>query len=561
LLKMVTVRSFQLPKMVRQRLKEGDEMRKITLILTLIVVVFLAIPSYAGDEFVEQHCWGFRNTTYFTNAAGDTILPWEVYVRSFIGICPDSNIAKVDCPLDYAFFKAYNAAFAVASGNCFGMSLLANIIYKEEGHMGFCKPAYTYSGGVDGPASAKLCTTITVMQCHEWSHSGIMWLAENITGTHAKDGNYAYEQVEYYLSMGDFPVLTIVKNTDMVGHTLIPYRVEESGSKRYIYIHDSNKWYPPDSLFYDNHENYIEIDKSSGDWTYQWNISTVWGSPGGFIFATPMSIVKASSRNPLQLGGITDAMNHVFLTGANISQITDDEGHKFYKTSAGSHNRLSDIEDNSSLKMKNVFRMPMTSAPVRGVRRVTRKRKNPPEIYFAIGSEGKNLNFEIVSTGKKYKFEMAGKDNIIRLSAPGGSSGKDNFEVKKLSTNNQELKLSSKRGAAKFEVELQQKGPGSNVSRIFKVKNLTAPSSSPVRLKLTEGRDALLVKGEKSAVSCNLEITQVVDGKVTKMPSRKISVSGKDWQQIIPSNWNKLNGATVKVNKLQMPPDPPEKKR
>jgi len=535
-------------------------MRKITLILTLIVVVFLAIPLYAGDEFVEQHCWGFKNTTYFTDGGGNTVLPWEIYVKSFIGICPDSSEAKVLCPLDYAFYHAYNAAFAVASGNCFGMSLLANIIYKEEGHMGFCKPAYTYSGSTNGPTSAKLCSTITVMQCHEWSHSGIMWMAENITGTHIKDGNYAYEQVEYYLSMEDLPVLTIVQDMSLVGHTLIPYRVEETGSKRYIYIYDSNKWIPNRQDYYDSDSNYIEITKSNGNWSYVWGSTETWGSPDGFIFATPMSVVKASSRNPLQLGCVLDALNEIFLSGANVSQITDDEGHKFYKTNAGSHNKLSDIEGNTSLKMKNVFRMPMTSAaPRRG--RSSARMKNAPEIYFALGSEGKNLNFEIASTGKKYKFEMAGKDNIIRLSAPGGSSGKDNFEVKKLSTNNQELKLSSRRGAAKFEVELHRSVPGSKVSRIFKVTNLQAPSSSPVKLRLSEDRSALLVKGEKNAVSCNLAITQVVDGKITKMPPRTINVSGKEWQQVAPSNWNKLNGATIKTNRIQMPPDPPKKRK
>ena len=154
---------------------------------------------------------------------------------------------------------------------------------------------------------------------------------------------------------------------------------------------------------------------------------------------------------------------------------------------------------------------------------------------------------------------MAGRDNIIKLSTPAGSSGRDNFEIKKLSSGNQELKLSSKRGAAKFEVELHRPVPGSEASRIFKVTNLSAPSSSPVSLRLTEGRDALLVKGEKGPVSCNLEITQIVKGKVTKMPARTINVSGKDWQQVTPSDWNKLNNSTIKVNKLLIPPDPLDK--
>ena len=540
-------------------------MRKISLlIITFIGVFCMAIPLYSGDEFVELHCWQFENTTYFTDGGGNTVLPWEIYTRSFIGICPDSNIAKVVCPLDYAFYHTYNAAFAVTAGNCFGMSLLANIIYKEEGHLGFCKPVYTYSGGFDGPGSPKLCTAITVMQCHEWSHAGIMWLLEQVNGLHGADGNRAYEDVEYYLGMGDLPVLTIVKDESFVGHTLIPYRVQESGGTRYIYIYDSNKWYPPDSLFYDNYENYIEVNKSNGEWEYEFDPGDIWGTPsGGFIFATPMSTVKPASRNPLQLGCAQDALNGIFLTGANVSQITDDEGHKFYKTSASSHERVSDIENNPALKMKNIFRMPISSAApstrrgtTRATRKVTRKMGEHPEIYFAAGAEGKNFNFEIASTGKKYEFQMAGRDNIIKLSTPAGSSGRDNFEIKKLSSGNQELKLSSKRGAAKFEVELHRPVPGSEASRIFKVTNLSAPSSSPVRLRLTEGRDALLVKGEKGPVSCNLEITQIVKGKVTKMPARTINVSGKDWQQVTPSDWNKLNNSTIKVNKLLMPPDP-----
>ena len=113
----------------------------------------------------------------------------------------------------------------------------------------------------------------------------------------------------------------------------VPYKVVDTGSKRYIYIHDSNKWIPERQDYYDSDSNYIEITKSNGNWSYVWSSTETWGSPDGFIFATPMSVVKASSRNPLQLGGITDAMNHIFLTGASVSQITDDEGHKFYKSS------------------------------------------------------------------------------------------------------------------------------------------------------------------------------------------------------------------------------------
>jgi hypothetical protein len=533
-------------------------MRKITLILSVLIVVFLAIPSYGGDEFVEKHCWRFENTVYFTNAVGDTILPWEIFTRSFIGICSDSNDAKDQIPpLDYLFYKAYNKAFGVAAGNCFGMSLLANIIYKEEGHMGFCKPVYTYSGDFSGPASPKLDTVITIMQCHEWSHAGIMWMIENsdiTTNPHVTDPNYAYTQIDYYLSMGDLPLVTLVKDLDFVGHTLIPYKLEETSTKRYIYIYDPNKWYPHDSLFYNNHENYIEIDIGSGNWSYKFDDDETWGSSGGgFIFATPMSIVKPSSRNPLQLGCAQDALNDIFLTGASVSQISDDEGHKFYKTNASSHNRLSDIEDNPSVKLKNIIRMPTTFAPAR---KSSRKRGSAPEIYFTRGYPGKNLNFEIASTGKNYKFEIAGRDNVIELSSPGGSRGRDNFEIKKLSTKDQELKLSSRRGATKFEVKLHQKIPGSGVARLFKLTNLQVSSSSPVRLRLSEGRNALLLMGEKGPVTCNLQITQVAGGKITKMPVRALNVSGKEWQQVIPSNWNKLNDATIKVNKLQMPPDP-----
>ncbi|MEO0293577.1 MAG: hypothetical protein ABIN61_05075 [candidate division WOR-3 bacterium] len=527
-------------------------MKKINLIFAIFI--FLATASLqSGDEFTKLHTWRFENVTYFTDASGKTVLPWEIYTRAFIGICKDSNTAKVLCPLDYAFYKAYNAAFAIASGNCFGMSLLANIIYKEEGHLGFCKPIYTYSGDYNGPASAKLCTTITVMQCHEWSHAGILWIAENITGTHPKDPNYAYKQIEYYLSMGDLPLITLVKNDSMVGHTLIPYRLKETASKRYIYLYDPNKWYPPDSDFYDNNKNYIEIDRGSGNWSYEFKPGEIWGSPDGYIFATPMSIVKPPSRNPLQLGGITDALNHIFLTGANIAQITDGEGHKFYKTSGSSHTRLSDIEDNPRLRIKNLFRMPVNSAK-RGS-----NIKEIPEIYFAINSLGKDLNFEIASRGEKYNFEIAGKDNIIKLTSQGGLNGRDLLNIKKLSTLNEEIELTTKRSNPNFEIEIYKKLPEKEMARRFKISNLSLPGSIPIKIRLSKDRESLLVKGEKESITCNLEITQVIGNKITKMPVKVINVPGKDWHEVSPSDWDKLNDATIKINKLPITPQLPKK--
>ena len=527
-------------------------MKKVLLFFACMLIIGTSF-SFAGDEYIEEHCWRFKNETYYKKWDSDmgdsiTYLPWEIYIQSFIGICSDSNLAKVLCPLDYAFFHAYNAAFKVCEGNCFGMSLLNTVIYKEEGHFGYCKPIFTYSGDEHGPASAKLCTTITIMQCHEWSHAGIMWMLENINGTRAKDAKYAYEQIDYYLSMDDPPLVTLVKDTGFEGHTLVPYRLEKSGGKWYIYLYDSNRWYADSAEFYDSLRNYIEIDESSGNWSYNmgWDIDMgaydIWGSPDGFIFATPTSLVKPSSRNPLQLGAVQDALNGIFLTGAgsSVAQITDEKGRRFYKTDANVHSRLSDVEDNPHIKMKNMIRMIHSSAKSKG---------SPPEIYFMKAGAAKNMKIDIASKGKEYTFHFAGKNNLVSIKAEPGLSGRDKIELQRIGNASQELILQSTRGPAAYAVELYR--PISDeVGRIFKISNVRTTGTSPVKVRLSKNLGSILIKSEEESMKCDLEIIQTIGTEISKIKKKNIDVSGVEWQEVSPTDWTELQDANIEVKKV-----------
>lgn len=499
----------------------------LTLLISASLILGLA-PCYGGDEYSEINGWHFVNF-------GIDELPWDIFAESYICIDP------LD-PIDQLFYAAYNAAFAVATGNCFGMSLLSVLILKEEGHLGFCKPVSRYSGDASGPSLEELRRAIIIMQCHEWSHAGISWMLENLLGAHMRDARHAYEQVEYYHSMGDPPLITIVKDENLEGHTLVPYRCEEIGGERRIYVYDPNRYYPPDSAYYDMDSNYIKI--TSGDWSFKMadtlpGLGPVYGgdeSSGGFIFATPSSLVKPTSRNPLELGAVVDDLGTIFMSGAgaSVAQITDEKGRRFYKTDADLHTRLSEMEADPTLRMNNIIRWAGSFG----------KRKGPPpEIYFIRGGSGGDLKLDVASKGG-YKCQLARADNLITVEAISGPMGRDRLEVRAVSTERQELTIGSQRGPATFSVELYRTLPVGRAARTFRVSNLRVPRAAPVRLRLTEDLAGLLVNSE-AAVEYDLELIQTVGTEISRLQQRGIKAAPGEWHRVRPTNWVNLRDAEL----------------
>ena len=501
---------------------------KRSMLILIVLTVLISLPVL-GDDYAKINGWHFENF-------GITHLPWELFEKSYIGINPAD-------PMDQAFYSAYNAAFAVAAGNCFGMSLLSLLILHEEGHMGFCRPIYVFEGDADGPADTTLRNAIIIMQCHEWSHAGITWLIDIFNGHHLHDALYAYDQIKYYMAKDDPPMLTLVKDYSLVGHTIVPYRTEERGGNKYIYVYDSNRFFPEDSSYYLHDSNYIEI-KPSGDWTFTMADGDVWGSPDGMIFVTPISVVRDASRNPLELGAILDELNGLFLAGASVSQITDNEGHRLYKTEAGEHLRYSDIEKNPAKRIRNIVRMPFIGGrPGKG---------KTVEIYFFRGAPAKEFNIKVTPKKGNYKFTMAGGRDIIRIEAKGSGRGKDEIKIGIAGKKRGEVLVKTKRGRPSFDIEITKKLPREDRYRSFTLKNVKIERDNPVFLKITEDVKGLLVKAEKREIVCDLKVAEIKEGKRKEVETKGVRFTGDKFQLIAPDNWKKLDKKNIKIREYKI---------
>jgi len=385
------------------------------------------------------------------------------------------------------------------------------------------------------------------MQCHEWSNAGINWIIDQFNGFHLQDPMYAYNQVNYYLSKGDPPMITIVKNIHLEGHTLVPYKTEEVGSKHYIYVYDSNRWFPGDSMYYLLDSNRIEIIPSTTSWSFPMRDTLgntiTWGSStNGFIFVTPISIVRATSRNPLELGAILEELNGLFLAGASVSQITDEKGRHFYKASSDTHRKLSDIEFNPTSRIGNIVRMPITSGKGKG---------KTPEIYFIRGNAAKSLKFEVSSAGKNYKFTFAGKQTVLNLKASGGGRGRDEIKVNLIGKMKNEIEIKSKRNIPQFNIEMVKRVKGEDEFRTFSIANLRLSKNNPVRLKVAGDLKGVLVRSEKGNLRFDLKIAETKGKKKEVIEGKNISVPEKSWQMIAPADWQNLKKGKLRIEKFE----------
>ena len=298
----------------------------------LLLIAFLLLPERSLPQPQDTN-WVKNNTWYFDNFK-DTLLPWSLFRETFTGVAPERS-----GDFDQIFYEQLYKTILASPGHCFGMCVLALLIKKNGGYLGFCYPPYKYSGtiysgGVEdtiGPADLTLKTAIAMVHGNQINHGFLLFLLDVIAEGKNRDGNYAYRQVEYYLAKDDPPVISITKNINPAdgGHVLIPYFTEDLGIAKRIYVYDPNysfyaKGPQKGHEFYTSGSNYIEID-SDGSWDYIKDYPIIptnpknWsGSPkgGGNCIVIPLSVAGKKDRLPQSLfADVWEAINKIFIFG------------------------------------------------------------------------------------------------------------------------------------------------------------------------------------------------------------------------------------------------------
>src|SRR5688572_25193366 len=120
-------------------------MKRRCLILLLTVTFFFNAKTIAQDPD-----WVKENTWYFDNFVKDT-LPWTMFRETFIGVAPAPS-----ADFDQFFYDGIYQTKLAGPGHCYGMCVLALMMMKNGGFLGYCHPPYTYSGSYASPAKDTL---------------------------------------------------------------------------------------------------------------------------------------------------------------------------------------------------------------------------------------------------------------------------------------------------------------------------------------------------------------------------------------------------------------------
>ena len=394
---------------------------KITAMKTryIILIVLASVLIHIKTDAQDTN-WVKKNTWYFDNFVRDT-LPWSIFRETFIGVAPAPA-----ADFDQLFYTYLFRDQLASKGHCYGMDVMELLMLKNGGHLGYCHPPYVYDGCFDscsfardtvGPSDRNLRTALEMTHGNQINHGFLSFLLDVIAMHKNRDGRYAFQQVNYYLAKNDPPVMSISKELSPAdgAHVVVPYFTEDLGATKKIYVYDPNRSFykpgPNGHDWYTNKNNFIEINSSSGKWTFNFCCSSLWGGKpdsAGNILCIPLSIAGKKDRLPQSLladGSL--AINTIMIWGnVKVQQISNLSNQKRYLNAEGT--AIEPCEEN---RLNNV----MPFIPLDGA--LPSKGTGKTNAYFFRGSDPVKLRYKaygdyrigMIFHGKYYEVKGIGK--------------------------------------------------------------------------------------------------------------------------------------------------------
>lgn len=317
-----------------------------------IILVLAASLLFQTNSKAQDTNWVKTNTWYFDNFVKD-ILPWSLFRETFIGVAPTPS-----GDFDLLFYNTLFKDQLAAKGHCYGIDVMAMLMKKNGGHLGYCHPPYKYSGlyvsntnpnnmpnnDTTGPLDPNLRTAIAMVHGYQINHSFLLFLLDVMAVAKNRNGSYAADMTEFYLAKDDPPVISVTKGLSPAegGHVIVPYKVQNmGGNKKRIYVYDPNRsFYKPGADgkdWYVTEKNFIEINTTTKSWKFEMvgTLGTWAGDPssGGNCIVIPVSVAGKRDRLPQSLlAEGAYALNTIFIHGnVSLKQISDPAtGQRYY---------------------------------------------------------------------------------------------------------------------------------------------------------------------------------------------------------------------------------------
>lgn len=385
-------------------------------IILFAAMLLFSVNTLSQDPDPE---WSKRNTWFFDNFSKDT-LPWSLFRETFIGVAPAPS-----ADFDQIFYDALYQTKLAGPGLCYGLDVMALLMLKNGGHLGYCHPPFVYSGGAL-PDDPILERAIEITHGNQINHGFLSFMLDVIAVNKLRDGNYCYAKVQEFLAKGDYPVICISSAEGILsqdGHCVIPYAVTQSGGTKKIWVYDPNRsWYinaPDGKPWYDAHDNFITVNAGTGAWSFNMVAPFgMWsGDPGngGRIVAAPLSVVGRKDRLPQSLlAEGAYALNSILIFGnVVVDQIADPCNERRYKNETGN-----ELEQSGEKRMNNLLGF----VPLNGGHPSKGSAKS--NAFFFRGSEPVVLSYRaygdykigMIFRGKYYEVTGTGKGEIRQFS-------------------------------------------------------------------------------------------------------------------------------------------------
>lgn len=399
---------------------------KNNLIFSLIAGVCFSVSTFAQDPL-----WVRDNTWYFDNFVQAEV-GWDVFRETYIGVAPAPS-----GDFDLLLFETIYKQKLFETGHCFGMDLLALLLLKNGGHLGYCHPPYIYAAespspaaDTTGPSDPILRRAIQMVHGHQITHRFLLFLLDVIAQNQNRNGNYAYQQYVYYTAKNDPCLISVSKSLSPAdgAHVVVPFFAEDlgGGAKR-MYVYDPNRSYYESGTdghdYYHNRQNFIDIS-AGGNWSFTMADGTVYsGNPGGGgnCIVIPLSVAGKKDRLPQSLfaeGAYT--LNSIFIWGKNtqLRQLAQPESGRQWLDGQGK-----DLEPDLECRMTNI----VPFIPQTGGKPDT----TANQLYFIRGNETFEIELE-AHTDEGYRVGIMGPLAYIEVESPG--RGRDKLRIAGIGT-------------------------------------------------------------------------------------------------------------------------------
>lgn len=483
----------------------------------------IAYRVVAPRSWRGLHGWKFPNFS-------ETTIPWDIY-RHYFGANEVEDGAGHHLPAAQAWYdSAYRGVGA--GGNCFGMTMRAIRTL-------FWQPWSAYESWWNGHHLARAWDYDFVNEVHRSVNedqgaqleasvmANKLWLRDN------QNHNQAWERCRDLIgliSSTNQPMLSIYGPG--WGHCVWPYRTEEVGNERRIYIYDNNVPYAENEA--SDPTTVVRIDKTTGNLT--------WGTATRTICRSYQDCTPADPHLPSEAteGEAAMMITLVLDKPAQATQITDEGGRTFYLDG-----RIN-TDPRTRIPMSLLFVPERAPAQRRGPQFETledeRGGGDTPEMYLFGRARDKQLNMQLAG--------VAGR--TMRAFAPGlvfevqSTGDRADLTFNKLLTNQASLLANELQGG---EIRtIMRTGP--RAQRVIGVKLLDAGRGMLVGPNAD--RSGVTVENRTGApMRYELQIQSFEAGKVlsTQLPTQ--TLAAQTGAVLAPTNWAQLRDVGVQVRNLQ----------